>query len=71
MKNRIGETIENICREKSLSYYMLSRNAGVPLTTILHIVDGSTKNPGVYTVLKIYSYLEIPMEDLAEILKEE
>lgn len=68
MENKIGENIERICREKSLSYYELSRNAKVPLTTILHIVDGSTKNPGIYTVVKLYSYLEIPMETLREIL---
>lgn len=65
-QNRIGERIESCCKEKKLSYYVLSRQAKVPLTTILHIVDGTTKNPGVFTVVKLYQALEIPLTELAK-----
>ena len=48
-QNRIGERIESCCKEKKLSYYVLSRQAKVPLTTILHIVDGTTKSGRFYS----------------------
>ena len=46
MKNLIGKKLEGICSDRGWSSYMLSGASGVPLTTVLHIVDGSTKNPG-------------------------
>lgn len=60
-KNVIGHTVEELCVKKGMTCYDLSRQCGVPLTTIMHIVNGSTKNPGIYTMVKICRELEIPL----------
>ncbi len=67
-ENRIGRNIRKYCAQQQLSYYALARNAGLPLTTVLHIVDGSSRNPGVYTLVKICGQLGV---SLADILREE
>lgn len=69
-ENRIGEWISEMCGEKNLTYYALARTAGVPLTTLMHIVDGSTKNPGIYTLIRVCSALEQPMSELIDELSE-
>lgn len=63
-KNIIGEKLARACDAKGLSYYTLSRNADVPLTTLMHIIDGTTKNPGIYTVVRICRALELSMDVL-------
>ena len=45
--------IESLCKEQEISYYTLSYKSTIPLTTLLHIIDGSTRNPGVFTIIKI------------------
>ena len=45
--------IKELCKEKGLSYYTLSYKAALPLTTLIHIVEGETQNPGIFTVMKI------------------
>ena len=52
-ENRIGRNIQSCCMQQGLSYYALARKAGIPLTTLLHILDGTSRNPGVYTLLRI------------------
>ena len=47
------ERINYLCKQKGMSYYALAVESGVPLTTLLHILDGTTKNPGVFTVFKL------------------
>lgn len=69
-ENRIGEWIAGICRERKLTYYSLARTAGLPLTTLMHIVDGSTKNPGIYTLMRICDALDLPMSELIDELSD-
>lgn len=57
--NRINE----ICRERGYSYYTLSYKSSIPLTTLIHILDGSSKNPGIFTIIKICDGLEISLKD--------
>lgn len=47
------ERINNLCKEKGISHYALSGKSDVPLGTLLHILDGTTKNPGIFTILKL------------------
>lgn len=65
-KNIIGEKLSRSCNDRGLSFYMLARNAGVPLTTLMHIIDGTTKNPGIYTVVRICNALDVSMDELFE-----
>ncbi len=63
-ENRIGRNIRKYCAERELSYYALARRAGIPLTTLLHIVDGTSRNPGVYTLEKIGRELGVSLQEL-------
>ena len=49
----ISKRIEYYCNLHKMSYYKLSYQSTVPLTTLMHIIDGSTKNPGIFTMIKI------------------
>lgn len=72
LKNRIDE----LCREKNYTYYTLSYKASIPLSTLMHIMNGDSKNPGVITIIKICDGLEISLkeffdtEDFVSMLKE-
>ena len=57
------DRIDQLCNEKDMTYYNLSYKATIPLTTLIHIMDGSTKNPGVFTIMKICDGLGITMKE--------
>lgn len=57
------ERINNLCKEKRMSYYALSYASAVPMTTLMHIVDKTTVNPGVMTIGKLCEGLGISLKD--------
>ncbi|MBR2045329.1 MAG: helix-turn-helix transcriptional regulator [Agathobacter sp.] len=64
--------INELCNEKNYDYITLSRKSGVPLSTILNIIKGNSKNPGIYTIFKLCKGFEItPAEFFEKIEKTE
>ena len=61
------ERIDNLCKEKGISHYALARKSDVPLTTLLHILDGTTKNPGIFTILKLCDGLDMTLIEFFQI----
>ena len=59
----LANRIKNLCHEKNLSYYTLSYKSAVPITTLMHIIDCSTKNPGIFTIMKICNGFGITLID--------
>ena len=59
----LSQRLEYLCKEKRLSYYALSYRSTVPLTTLMHIVDCSTKNPGIFTIIKICNGLDVTIQE--------
>lgn len=57
------ERINNLCKEKRMSYYALSYRSAVPMTTLMHIVDKSTSNPGILTIGKLCEGFGISIKD--------
>ena len=55
--------IDALCTERNLSYYTLSYKAGVPLSTVLNIKKGVSKNPGIITIMKLCDGLGITMKE--------
>lgn len=55
--------IDQLCKEKGLSYYTLSYKATIPMTTLLHIMEGNTQNPGIFTIMKICDGLGVSMKE--------
>ena len=41
----LSERIKYYCRKKRITYYALAYRSTVPLTTLMHIVNCTTKNP--------------------------
>lgn len=63
LQKAIAGRICNLCLERRISYYELSYMSAVPLTTILHVVDGSTRNPGLQTISKICEGLNMRLAE--------
>lgn len=57
------ERINNLCKEKRMSYYALSYESAVPMTTLMHIMDKSTVNPGIITIGKLCDGLGITLKE--------
>ena len=55
--------IDQLCKEKGISYYTLSYKATIPMTTLLHIMEGNTQNPGIFTIMKICDGLGVSMKE--------
>ena len=55
--------IEQLCKERGMTYYNLSYKATLPLTTLIHIAEGRTQNAGVYTIMKICDGLGITLKE--------
>ncbi len=49
----IAARIKDLCYRENLSYYSLSYKSAVPITTLMHIINCNTKNPGIFTIMKI------------------
>lgn len=59
----LSDRIEYYCRVRRMSYYALAIRSAVPLTTLMHIINCSTKNPGIFTIIKICSGLGITVTE--------
>lgn len=62
-QNMLVNRIEFLCKEMGISYYALAYRSTVPLTTIMHILDCSTKNPGIFTIAKLCNGFGITLKD--------
>lgn len=64
LKGTLGERIRRLMDLKGLSKADLSRETGVPVMTIEYLVDGSTYNPRIATLLAIVNYLHVSLDQL-------
>ena len=62
-QDTVVERINNLCKEKRMSYYALSYASAVTMTTLMHIVDKTTVNPGVITLSKLCDGLGITLKE--------
>lgn len=61
---RVGERIEELRRERGVTYKQMSELCRVPESTIKNIVSGATTNPGVVTLQKICLGMNVHIRDL-------
>ncbi len=59
----VSERIKYLCRQEGISYYELSYKAAVPMTTLMHIINCSTKNPGIFTIIKVCNGLNVTIQE--------
>ena len=62
-QNKLTKRIQLLCQKQGISYYTLSYRSTVPMTTLMHIIDGSTKNPGLFTIIKICNGFNMTVKD--------
>lgn len=55
--------IKELCKERNITSYSLSYSSTVPVTTLAHIMDGSTKNPGIFTIMSICDGLGVSLSE--------
>lgn len=60
---KLAIRIKDLCREYGISFYELSYKSAVPMTTLMHIVNASTNNPGVFTIIKICNGFGITIQE--------
>lgn len=59
----LSNRIQELCRARRMSYYLLAYKSGVPITTVMNIVHCTTKNPGIFTVIKLCGALGISVRE--------
>ncbi|MBE0335080.1 helix-turn-helix domain-containing protein [Paenibacillus sp. 23TSA30-6] len=58
----IPERIESVMKERGISRYKLSKETGIPYTTVTQILNGRTKNPQIAALQKIADYFNKPLD---------
>lgn len=53
------ERIDYYREKRGYSYYTLAYKASIPFSTLMHIIKGTSNNPGVFNILKICEGLEV------------
>lgn len=59
----LAERVNELCKEKKLTYEKLSSKSEVLIETVLQIADGSVKNPGIFAISKICEGLDVSLKD--------
>ena len=59
----LKDRIDELCEERQMSYYVLSYKASIPMSTMVHIMDGTSKNPGIFTIMKICDGLGVTLKE--------
>lgn len=54
-------------KARKLTFDELVRRTGLSLSTLRKIEDGSTENPGLFTLLPIWNAMELPHEALVRV----
>ncbi|MFR1834550.1 MAG: helix-turn-helix domain-containing protein [Lachnospiraceae bacterium] len=63
----LAARIADLCGKRRYSYYELAYKSAVPLTTLMHIIDGTTKNPGLFTISKLCGGLGITLKEFFDV----
>lgn len=59
----LSERLKQLCMEKRMSYYMLARRSSVPISTVMNICHCTTKNPGIFTLIRLCAALDITVPE--------
>ena len=55
--------ITELCKQKNMSGYSVTYNAGIPASTYKRIVNGKSKNPGIVNINKIADGLGVTIRE--------
>ncbi|MCL6598959.1 MAG: helix-turn-helix domain-containing protein [Alicyclobacillus macrosporangiidus] len=60
----IGRRIEKLMEQRGITRYRLSKDTGIPYTTLTQIITGRTKDPQVSALQAIADYFQRPLDYL-------
>lgn len=63
MEKTVGERIEELSREKAVTYYKIADRADIPMSTVTNLISGRIKNPTLGTLQGICRGLEVSLKD--------
>lgn len=61
LQQTLKARIDQLCKVKGYTYYNLAYKSSVPITTLLHVMNGESANPGLYTIVKICDGLDMTL----------
>lgn len=62
----ISKRINKLMEKQGLSRYKLAKLSKVPYTTLIKVLDGTTKNPQIETLSAVAEVLGVKVDDLSE-----
>lgn len=62
----IAKRITKLIDKKSISRYQLAKLSKVPYTTLIKVIDGTTKNPQIDTLNSIAAALNVSIDDITQ-----
>lgn len=62
----IAEKILNLMAERDITKYRLAKDAKIPYTTLIKILDGTTKHPQIDSLKQIADYFDKPVDYFTE-----
>ena len=57
----LAKRVNELCKERGLTYEELSFKSEVPLDIVLQMADASVKNPGIFVIAKICKGLDVSL----------
>lgn len=60
----LGKAISLLMKEKGLTKYKVSKNSGIPQTTLGEIANGKNSNPTIETIEKIAKGIGVPVSEI-------
>jgi predicted transcriptional regulator len=53
--------VRQAMKKQGLMVHVVARDTGIPLSSLQKIVDGHSRNPGIWTMQAIADRLEVPL----------
>jgi transcriptional regulator with XRE-family HTH domain len=60
----LGKRIEQLMKMRGVTKYRVSKDTGIPYTTLSQIISGRTKDPQVSVLQALADYFEVPLDYL-------
>lgn len=59
----VAQRIEELSKEKAVTYYRIADRADIPMSTIMNLISGRIKNPTLGTLQGICRGLEVSLKE--------
>lgn len=63
MHQVLTKRINMLCEKRELSYYKLAYRASIPQSSLVNIMKGGSKDPGIYNIMKICDGLGVTLAE--------